>query len=63
MQSYHCRSCGYDMTGTERLSNSTETIGFVPYTGFDQEVFPMSLMATSENTITCPNCGQVGHWV
>lgn len=63
MQQFACGQCGYDMTGIEQLSNGLEMSMYATFNG----IMPMGISgfynSAADNTVRCPNCGTVGHWI
>ncbi|OON95201.1 MAG: hypothetical protein ATN36_08895 [Epulopiscium sp. Nele67-Bin005] len=65
MQQYECSNCGYDITGIESqrddvglnmaLVNNVDS-----YLG--DLIIPFAC-APVTNSISCPNCGQIGSWL
>ena len=62
MRQFECTNCGYDMTGIEHLTN---TMNSTFYPGVDNTFMDVVGLYNSQfnNSVRCPNCGQVGRWV
>lgn len=62
MYQYQCGQCGYDMTGIESFSNNIDFLGYCGY----GSVYPCTggfFNGNMSNSIRCPHCGKVGHWI
>lgn len=59
---YQCGQCGYDMTGIETLSNNIDFLGYCGY----GSMYPGTgglYNGNMTNSIKCPYCGKIGHWL
>ncbi|MEF9960547.1 MAG: hypothetical protein RR448_06735 [Niameybacter sp.] len=62
MEQFQCQNCGYDMTGIEKY---TAAMNSTFYSGVDTTFMDVAGLYNSQinNSVRCPNCGQVGQWI
>lgn len=63
MYQFECGSCGYDMTGIERFTNTIDLAAYGSFGEMTSTLMSGFYNTSFSSTITCPNCGKSGYWI